>query len=456
MSENPNIILIVFDTLRSDILSLYGGDAVSPNINSFANDSNLFNNTIAPSPWTVPSHISLFTGLYPGEHKVHEDIENGDGKALEKISGYNGPTIIEKLSRKGYNNLGFSTNPWLSPYTGFDRYFNSFTFFNSEYETQEEMFAVSDYKKFGRNRIEAAKNLLFHGKIEEFKNYYNIHKRILRRKKEKNYPYMKGSDLIVDHIMNSSFEEPFFIFINFMEVHEPVAEWELDIDDRKIKYLDISGKEPIPERHMEETRNGYKKSLSMLDRQFGRLMDHFKKLKIYDKSLIIVTSDHGQAMKENYKYPYYGHGNFLYNEIIEVPLLIKLPGNIKIKEKNGYQSLIGIPRFIENVIDGNFEDTITEEMAYSESFGPVHDLQGLVKNGILPNDIDYKSMIEKMFYPKKAIYKKGYKLVVNGLNGTIDEFTYNKKSLSPDENKNIINELKEDIYIFKGTEKFVV
>lgn len=456
MREDPNIIFIVFDTLRRDVLSLYGGDAVTPNINSFANDSNIFKNPIAPSPWTGPSHMSFFTGLYAGEHQVHEDIENGNRRSLEKISNYNGTTIIKKLKKKGYNTIGFSTNPWVSPYTGFDKYFNSFTFFNSEYETQEEMQAVSDYKKYGKNRIEAAKNLLLHGKISEFKKYYNIYKRILKRKKEKGYPYMKGSDSIVDQIINSSFEEPFFIFINFMEVHEPVAEWELDKDDKKIKYLDISGKDPIPKKQIDEIRDGYKRSLFMLDKQLGRLMDNLKKLKIYDKSLIIVISDHGQAIKENYKYPYYGHGNFLYNEIIEVPLLIKYPENRKITQKNGYQSLTGIPKLIENIIDGNFEDTITEEIAYSESFGPVHDLQNLVKSGILPSDLDYKSMIEKMFYPKKAIYKKGYKLVVNGLNGSIDEFTFNKKPLDPNENKSEIDELKEDLYIFKGTEKFVL
>ncbi|MEM0160949.1 MAG: sulfatase [Thermoplasmata archaeon] len=454
MKNNPNIIIIVLDTLRRDVLPNYNGNAITPNIEAFSKESVVFKNPIAPSPWTVPSHMSLFTGLYPGEHNVHEDLDTGDKKALDKIYAYEGKTIVEKMREKGYNTLGFSTNPWLSPNTGFDRGFNSFTFFSSEYMSPDEIAAVDDYKKYGKNRKKAAINLVLNGNFKELLKYYNIHRRILKRKEEVEYPYRKGADLIVNAIMNSSFEEPFFTFINLMEVHEPVSRWELDRDDRIIKYMDITNKSPIPEKLMEQTRNDYKKSLSMADLEIGKLIKHLKSSKLYENSLIIVTSDHGQTMKEPYQYPYYGHGNFLYNEIIEVPMIIKFPGNIKIEQKDGYQNLTGIYKILENAAENEFQDTITETVSFSESFGPVHDLEGLVKDGILPAELDYKDLIHKMFYPKKAVYKTNYKLVINGSDGKVDEFTFKGKQIEVKDNQEIFKDLVNELSIFKGTERF--
>jgi len=60
--DQPNIILIVLDTLRKDVLSIYGGDAYTPNLNEFSKDAVVFPNAVAPSPWTLPSHMSFFYG----------------------------------------------------------------------------------------------------------------------------------------------------------------------------------------------------------------------------------------------------------------------------------------------------------------------------------------------------------------------------------------------------------
>ena len=84
--DQPNIIFIVLDTLRKDVLPMYGGNAYVPNLNEFAKDAVVFPNAIASSPWTVPSHTSFFTGKYAIEHGVHEDkmfnIENINEKLL--------------------------------------------------------------------------------------------------------------------------------------------------------------------------------------------------------------------------------------------------------------------------------------------------------------------------------------------------------------------------------------
>ena len=66
----PNILLLMLDSARVDKLSCYGYDRkTTPNIDNLSKDGTLFTNTITQAPWTLPSHISLFTGLYPTEHK---------------------------------------------------------------------------------------------------------------------------------------------------------------------------------------------------------------------------------------------------------------------------------------------------------------------------------------------------------------------------------------------------
>jgi len=193
-----------------------------------------------------------------------------------------------------------------------------------------------------------------------------------------------------------------------------------------------------------------------LDIQIGFLIKFLKNKKIYDKSLIIVTSDHGQAIKKKRKFPFYGHGNFLYNELIEVPLIIKFPKNRKIQIEKGYQSLIKIPDLIKNIIDGNIENVITTNSAFSENYGPQHDLNQLAMLGLIPKSIDLEKIKNTILYPRKAVYKNDYKLVINGLNGEIDEFLYKDKEIKPEENKYVLEDLLDELEIFKGTEKFVV
>ncbi|MEM4256690.1 MAG: hypothetical protein QW746_05190, partial [Thermoplasmata archaeon] len=83
-------------------------------------------------------------------------------------------------------------------------------------------------------------------------------------------------------------------------------------------------------------------------------------------------------------------------------------------------------------------------------------IDSLVKEGILPESINIDTMKKNVFYPRKAIYKNKYKMVLNGLSGEIEEFTFNGKDAEIDKNKEIIEELKNELYIFKGTEKFII
>jgi len=446
--DQPNIILIVLDTLRKDVLPMYGGKAYTPNLNEFAKDSVVFPNAIAPAPWTLPSHASFFTGLYPREHGIHEYF-NAKTNDFDVYSNFNNKTIVEILNDKGLNTIGFSANGWINISSGFQRGFQYFEQISSDY--LDDVHDLNFSKKFVEENMISIKKIL--------KNYYKIPQIYRIYKKNRNlqkyydYPAVKGANLIVNKIYNFSIAKPFFLFINFVEAHEPHCKWETGLY-KKIFYpglyyiRDLANIKRIPSRIMKDIRKAYVKNLTKLDFYFGELIKYLKEIKEYDNTLIIVTSDHGQALKEK---NYYGHGIFLYNEIIEVPLIVKFPDSKKIPIMQGYQSLIDLPDLIKNVLEGNIID-ITKKSVFSESYGFQDHLYPILK--------DYNKIKEmRNLYgnPRKAIYKNNYKLVIGGIEeGSIEEFTYKGRNIDPKDNKEVLEDLLDELEIFKGTEKFVV
>jgi len=450
--DKPNVILIVLDTLRKDVLPIYGGNAYTPNLNEFAKDAVVFPNPVAPSSWTVPSHMSFFTGKYIIEHGVHEDNERIFNDNIdEKVSEYSGKFFWEILKNKGYNTLSFSANGYISPDSGFNK---SWVYIKSYYDyikIQNEL-VKKNFKKYGNNIPEIFLNLIKKGELKKLFEGYKVYNENKKINKISGYPFMKYSDLIIKDLVNSDIESPFFIFLNFMEVHQPVAKF----DKPGMEYQDLIGEKSISKNKINLIKRNYKIALRNLDEQLGILFKFLKNKNIYDDSLIIVSSDHGQAIKEDRKFPYYGHGNFLYNELIEVPLIIKFPKNKKVQIKKGYQSLVKIPCLIFNTIEDNFEDVVTTKTVFSENYGAFHDLHKLYKLGILHASVDFEKIKNTIFYPRKAVYKNDYKLVINGLNGEVDEFLYKGKEIKPEDNKEVLEDLFDELEIFKGIEKFVV
>lgn len=423
--DPPNIILIVLDTLRKDILPIYGGNANTPNLNELSRDAVVFPNPIAPSPWTLPSHMSIFTGLYAVEHKVHEDPDNGIDKSLKLQYEFKDKTIAKILKKEGYTNIGFSANGWISESSVFSDNFDYFQFQHSAYFTKKDLDLARNFLKIKLTQVISNPNL--------FKDLY----RLYRFEKFNGWPLKKGGNHILQNILNSSYFTPFFLFINFMEMHDPYTYYEL----RHGYYEDLVGIKPFPDRIIKKMRVNYLKEAKIVDEYIGELIKFLKNIKQYDNSLIIITSDHGQALKEK---NYLWHGLFLYNELIEVPLIIKFPMGKKIRISNGYQSLVNLKELIENAVNGNYVD-ITGEKAFSEAWG----FQLKVGENIKKKDNNNYGI------PRKAIYKNGYKLVIN-IEGEIEEFSYKNKKIDPREKSDVVNELKDELYIFKGKENFNV
>ena len=117
---SPNIVLIVMDTVRADHLSAYGyGRNTTPNLARFAKSATLYARVYAPANMTLPSHASLFTGLYGSEHTAHYD----DGWPIGRPLPAQALTAAELLSARGYATACIAANGYLGEGFGLDQGF---------------------------------------------------------------------------------------------------------------------------------------------------------------------------------------------------------------------------------------------------------------------------------------------------------------------------------------------
>ncbi|MFL5704743.1 MAG: sulfatase-like hydrolase/transferase, partial [Ktedonobacteraceae bacterium] len=119
MTSRPDIVLLVLDTQRVDRLSCYGSEEeISPYIDELASDATIFNYAVAPAQWTVPSHASMFTGVYPSTHNTLQSFS-----VLPRTL----PTLAERLRDSGYSTVAFCNNPLVGVVNnGLRRGFHSF------------------------------------------------------------------------------------------------------------------------------------------------------------------------------------------------------------------------------------------------------------------------------------------------------------------------------------------
>ena len=431
-------MLIVCDSLRKDIMQIYGGEARTPNLAKLTEDSVVYNDAIAPSPWTFPSHVSMFTGMYLNEHGVHETEKD---KLLD-LTRFNldlqKERLPEKLSKQGYNTLGISNNPMVSPQTAFDTGFNMF-FTLDPFPVSKEDKTFQEARRLGASPRDIAIKLLKQGKFGKIAEFAKFRKREKLISDVINFPLDKGAELTNKILANGNWESKFFRFINFLEVHEPYRNY-----NSKEVWDNVTGIRKMSRKSMENIRREYIAEMEYLDGQIGRLISTMKKAGKFDNTMIIVTSDHGQAINEH---GYMLHSTYLYDELSRIPLIVKYPGGKKFENKRGYQNLVYIPKLIDDVMQGGDDSALYSEATFSEAYGAVIVLPG----GYKDREEYVRKTYEKL---RKAVYKDGFKMTVNGTDGTIEEFMEGEKDVRVEDNKETAKDLLSEIEIFKGKEQF--
>lgn len=450
----PNIILVVFDTLRLDSLGCYGGETPTPNIDKFAAEAMKFDNAISPSPWTLPTHASLITGRYALEHGIHESFDNKIDRISTMMNNIKDQRLTTILKKRGYNCMGLSANPVISNGTGFELGFNQYLDIPTMPDITNEMdYLVSvlpDGTRFQAS--DATRYLITHGKLMTLYKAYRQYMAANKKIDQARYPVDKGGSLAISLIERSSYEMPLFLFVNFMEMHDPYLRSEaplLKTHSNHLQLMDLMKIETIPSEQMNQIRSAYYERANEIDRNFGRLMKYIRTSKLFDNSLIVLTSDHGQSLKER---GYYGHGIFLFDELVRVPMIVKPPAGYKINTNvDKIQSLCTIFDIMVMASEGESSlELPSSDIAFSESFGMQQSL-----SEVNTADVEEVKRVRKAIdVPRKSVYKGPYKLQVQGSTGTIEELTLNGKKLDPFGNKEVVRDLLNELELFKGQEKF--
>lgn len=283
------VILISADNLGADHLDLYGyGHGTAPAIAAFRREAVMFRWAFAGSPWTLPSHMSLFTALNENEHGVRFQVTNEEqaaagGGAPQSISfplGLDKEFLIERLAR-GFVTCAFTGGINVAAAFGFYRGFDDYS------EAANDPF-VSD--SAARLFAGAAQHLSRHRYPAAFYflHTYQVH-----------LPYRPPRDLLPGAGNRSEFD------------------FERDIGG-------IAGVFRCGDaRRAVEAAALYDGEVREFDRRFGDFLAFLRRSGLYDRAMIILLSDHGE---EFFEHGSWAHGTDLFNRQVRVPLLVKFPG----------------------------------------------------------------------------------------------------------------------------------
>jgi arylsulfatase A-like enzyme len=309
----PNLVLVVLDTVRADHLSLYGyGRDTTPRLKQLAEDSMAYRNAFSASDITLTSHASIFTGAYPSWHGAYSQPPGAPyGRELSSQTR----TIAELLRRAGYETFGVAANLYLRADFGLERGFDTFRI-----PRPVPMLPDQDHTLL---RYPLRRALSYVTETNQFDRLFTLGEDVNRE--------------FFDALERRSRPDaPFFAFVNYMDAHFPYAPPEPY--DRKFpgKRAHITqaelgetmdaiarGKAPPP-WYREHCESQYDGGIAYVDEQIGRIVDWLKRHNAYEQTMIVVTSDHGEAFGEKNRT---GHANSPYQNLLHTVLLVKYPGS---------------------------------------------------------------------------------------------------------------------------------
>jgi len=319
-----NIIFIVIDALRADMLSTINSQAVStPTIDCFAREGVLFQDAYSCTNATDSSITSMMTGLYPARHGI---IRHGAYVSdKEKLQVQRVPMLAEILCEAGYKTMSID---WLGRWhkRGFDIYTGI---------TQRGTLSKSLYDFLSRHNLWGMASKI----LSLTKGRMNKAVSTLKVIEDAQVVVDQAINLLRSHNLSSV---PFFLFIHFWDLHAPyrpidrfVPQTSQNVrQESRVAIRDVTNQlnNSIWQRRIERWTDGYtyvdefvaayQSEVLFVDEQIGRLLSEIRQLNLDKNTLIILTSDHGESFCEH-SICFDHHG--LYECTVHVPLIIRLP-----------------------------------------------------------------------------------------------------------------------------------
>ncbi|KKQ49720.1 MAG: hypothetical protein US68_C0011G0027 [Candidatus Shapirobacteria bacterium GW2011_GWE1_38_10] len=264
----------------------------TPNLDAFLSQSTLFTKTISPSSWTVPTHMSIFTSMYPSEHKVINKFSDYDMKTkkgvianLKKLSP-DAVTLAEVLKNEGYATGGFTGDAGVGPQFGFDQGFDTY------FET--ETFGGMD------GSVPKAIEWLTQNKDKPF------------------FLFLHGYDVHGQHEPKDGFD---YRYVNKPYTGKYTGS---KVEQGKLREeaLANGGMLKMSDEDVAFWRAIYDEKINKMDLEFKSFMDQIKEMDILDNTVVMIISDHGT---EFFEHKSIDHGATLYGELVNVLFAIRQP-----------------------------------------------------------------------------------------------------------------------------------
>lgn len=305
MTETPNVLFVVLDSLRRDRISVYNDDVdFTDNLEELSREAKVYSEAVANAPWTFPSHASMFTGMYPWEHgATQRNLKLDVDREL----------LAERFRDEGYRTACISTNAWLSGRFGLSEGFEQvenlsstgFSGLLSKARRKLDRWLSSAGNERLKRTIVRVGNHVFHYWLGGSRTEEIV---------EKSKAFMDSGD------------EPFFLFLNLMDAHEPYFPPQEYLDRHDCPDPSDICQNPTDfyagrvDADFKAISRVYDASVDYMDDQLGHLFEALERSGSWDDTVVVVVADHGQLLGEN---GMYGHQYSVAEELVHVPMMVK-------------------------------------------------------------------------------------------------------------------------------------
>jgi arylsulfatase A-like enzyme len=391
-----NVILVSFDALQaSHVHSLGYPKDITPTIDSMAAEGFNFTHAMSVAPWTVPASMTWFTGVYPSEHKLTNKfaVYNPPVMKLSNLKELapNMVTLAEILKKNGYITGGFTGNAGVSGMFGYDQGFDTYFY---------------EKGKFGSMNQSVPKAL-------EWLN---------ANKGKKFFMFLHGYDI---HGQNTPAEGFDYRFVD-KDYDKKYTGSKQEQEALREEGLE-KGSVSLRDEDVRFWRAIYDEKINRTDALFKKFLVEFEKLGLMDKTIFVLTSDHGTEFHEHKRFD---HGFSLYDELIHVPLVIKLPGVSKGGVVRDQVSSIDVMPTILDLLDVAVTDDIKKQLR-GISLVPA------LKGEPIARDVYAETDYRLYTYKRSIMTKDGWKFIYTLENKSRE--LYNLKS-DPAEMKNLVEQ----------------
>ncbi len=324
----PNVLLVSLDSARRDRI----GARVTPHIDRLASEGVVFEAASSTTSWTLPAHVSLFTGLADVAHGVDLDGH----RASEDL-----PWLVESLSRAGYRTAGFFSGPYLEPRFGFARGF-------ARYEAAygDELRAAWERAERAEARLAERGTAATTAEVEASTEASQA----LEQASHRDSSARRVTDAVLAELDEAArADQRFFVFAHYFDPHydyTPPAPFDRRFDPDYTGAIDgrdfytradvatfvpVTDAHPsgrarvVDERDLEHLIALYDGEIAATDEQLGRILVRLDELGLANDTLVVVLADHGD---EFFEHDGIGHRRTLFEEVLAIPLVLRWPARI--------------------------------------------------------------------------------------------------------------------------------